>query len=152
MRGCVIYEQTDVCVNVIEYTSLDDLVLGEDYYLAPDNTGEIGWTWTGTGWRTPQDFWTNVTLYGTTRAPTPDFGADDERIANTFWVNQRLTSYLADESFTIHGGSFGDVDVVTYNAGRFDGAGSNLTGDLISPIFNGTGGNLTSDIDGGAFV
>lgn len=153
MRGCVIYAPTNICVNVIEYDNLSDLDLSNAYYLAPDNTGEIGWTWTGSGWITPQTFWTDVQLYGVPTAPTPDPDADDTRIATTFWVRQFVASYLADEEYTLDGGDYADAaSVIIYNAGRYNGTGSNLTADLLSPLYNGTGGNLSSDINGGAFA
>lgn len=153
MRGCLVYAATNVCTAVIEYTSVNDLVIADGFYLAPDSTGEVGWTWTGSSWVTPTSFWTDVRLYGTPRAPTPDTEAADDQIATTFWVRNFVSSYLADEDYLLDGGDYGDAaSLVIYNAGRYNGTGNNLTADLLSPLYDGTGGNLSGDIDGGTFA
>lgn len=155
MRGALI-NAFGLCINVIEYSSIDDLIL-DGVSLAPDNTGEIGWTWSGARWVTPSDVFNDLELTGLSVAETPALNLIGDYVATTAWVNQKIAetlyAYFGAE-FSLNGGAYSDADgiITLYNAGRYDGTLNNLTADLDSPIYDGTGGNLVADIDAGAYV
>lgn len=52
MKHCVIDQTTGLCVNIIELESADQYQATDSVLtLAPDCSGEIGWTWNGTAWQ-----------------------------------------------------------------------------------------------------
>lgn len=52
MKHCVIDQTTGLCVNIIELESADQYQTTDPALtLAPDCSGEIGWTWDGTAWQ-----------------------------------------------------------------------------------------------------
>lgn len=56
MKYCVLNSSTKVCENIIELNSADEFIAYKPgIELAPNQTGEIGWTWTGTAWNNPNE-------------------------------------------------------------------------------------------------
>jgi hypothetical protein len=54
MKYCIINKQTGVCVNAVELNSAEQFTSKDsNLIVAPDQTGEIGWTWTGSLWEQP---------------------------------------------------------------------------------------------------
>ena len=54
MKYCILNSSTKVCENIIELNSAAEFTAYKPgIELAPDQTGEIGWTWTGTVWNNP---------------------------------------------------------------------------------------------------
>ena len=54
MKYCIINKQTGVCVNAVELDSAEQFASKDsNLIVAPDQTGEIGWTWTGSLWSQP---------------------------------------------------------------------------------------------------
>lgn len=153
MRKCVLHTQTGLCVNIID--DLDNTYTAPDgYSVAPDNTGEIYWYWDGDNWYNPTDKYFNAYL-GSPVANTPDVSSEDETVATTFYVRQKIEDYINNvflKSFVLDGGSFTDGAATTLiDAGYFDDTGGNLTADLLATLFDNSGGNLTSDVDAGTF-
>lgn len=53
LRVCILNKNTMVCVNIGTLDSYDQWKDHGDLILAPDHTGEIGWTWNN-GWIKPE--------------------------------------------------------------------------------------------------
>jgi hypothetical protein len=54
MKYCIINKQTGVCVNAVELDSAEQFASKDsNLIVAPDQTGEIGWTWNGLLWIQP---------------------------------------------------------------------------------------------------
>lgn len=54
LRTCILNKNTMTCVNVINLETYDQWRDHGDLILSPDHTGEIGCTWTNTGWIKPE--------------------------------------------------------------------------------------------------
>ena len=53
MRLCILNSETKICENIVNADTEQDFVpYKQGIELAPDHTGEIGWTWTENGWFT----------------------------------------------------------------------------------------------------
>lgn len=51
MRLCILNTETKICENIINADSEQDFIpYKQGIELSPDHTGEIGWTWTDSGW------------------------------------------------------------------------------------------------------
>lgn len=58
MDYCVLDPNTNVCIDKTVLNDVSDFSVYQSIHpgriLAPDQTGEIGWTWTGSGWQEPE--------------------------------------------------------------------------------------------------
>lgn len=53
VKICLLNKNTNVCENITLIDNIEDFVPFGDYILAPNQEGEIGWTWTESGWIDP---------------------------------------------------------------------------------------------------
>lgn len=68
MRHCIIDNSTKLCLNVIELNPGEQYVsVNKDHVLAPDHSGEIGWTWNGSSWVLPESLVTDEELINKAR-------------------------------------------------------------------------------------
>ena len=139
MRVCIIYGPTGVCENIVDADTVEEL--GDNYIAAPDNTGEIGWTWTGEKWRTPADIFTDTAFAGAPAVPTPAQDQVDAQIVNAAWVvlkvQDTINSLLVSSD---------------YYAADYAGNGSSFSFDAIADDYTGANSNITFDIDGGTYA
>lgn len=140
MRALIISGVTGICSNAIEIDTIEGLELDDGYVFAPDTTGEIGWTWDGSRWRTPDEIWADAHLTGTPRATVPPPGSTDDQVATMYSVSDAITTALAT--------FFTSAD---YISGDLDGTGANFTFDLDQGAFDGTGAGFGYDVDEGTY-
>lgn len=140
MRLCLIGAVTGVCAAVLEVESYDEFPIADGYVLAPDDTGEMGWTWDGSRWRSPEEIWNDANLTGTPRASAPTIGQADDQVATTFFVGETVAAML--ETYFV---------TSSYDEGDMDGAGSNFAFDLDEGDMDGVGSNFAFDVDEGTF-
>lgn len=150
---CILHTQTGLCVNIID-DQTDTYTAPDGYSVAPDNTGQIFWYWDGDNWYNPTNQYYNAYL-GSVQADTPDVSSEDNSVATTFYVRQKIEDYINNiflPNLILDGGDFADAAAsVTYDAGLFDDTGSNLSGNLHATLFDDTGGTLTSNVHADTF-
>jgi hypothetical protein len=53
MKLCILNSETKICENIVSADTIESFTpYKEGIEISPDHTGEIGWTWTGSGWNT----------------------------------------------------------------------------------------------------